>query len=76
MTNMSVIIFHGCCQTCHRQIVCIPVKSIVSKFSNGKVEDLSVSKLVETSKLEATKADEQQPTESGDGQTANEKPEV
>ena len=56
--------------------MCIPVKSIVSKFSNGKVEDLSVSKLVETSKLEATKADEQQPTESGDGQTTNEKPEV
>ena len=68
--------FYGWCLTCHRQIVCISVKSIVSKFSNGKVEDLSVSKLVETSKLEATKADEQQPTESGDGQTTNEKPEV
>ena len=51
-------------------------KSIVSRFSNGKVEDLSISKLCETSKLETTNAKDQQPTESGDGQTTNEKPEV
>jgi hypothetical protein len=50
--------------------------SIVSRFSNGKVEDLSISKLCETSKLETTNAKDQQPTESGDGQTTNEKPEV
>jgi len=53
--------------------------SIVSKFSNGKVEDLSASKLCETSKLEATNTGEDsnnRPTEQGDGQSANEKPEV
>lgn len=50
--------------------------SIVSKFSNGKVEDLGVSKLCETSKLEVTEADDKQPTESGDGKVTNEKPEV
>ena len=56
--------------------MCISIKSIVSKFSNGKVEDLSVSKLCETSKLEATNAGEKHPTESGDAKTTNEKPEV
>jgi len=50
--------------------------SIVSKFSNGKVEDLTASKLCETSKLEVTEAEDKHPTESGDGQATNEKPEV
>jgi len=50
--------------------------SIVSKFSNGKVEDLTVSKLCETSKLDMTNSEDKQPTESGDGQNANEKTEV
>ena len=54
----------------------ISVESIVSKFSNGKVEDLTASKLCETSKLEVTEAEDKHPTESGDGKTTNEKPEV
>ena len=56
--------------------LCISVESIVSKFSNGKVEDLTASKLCETSKLEVTEAEDKHPTESGDGKTTNEKPEV
>ena len=63
-------------QAISMKCLCISVESIVSKFSNGKVEDLTASKLCETSKLEVTEAEDKHPTESGDGKTTNEKPEV